>query len=539
MNRLLIVDDVAIIVDSLFELMDELPGLELECYKAYSAPEALALLGRIRIDIVLTDIKMPEMDGLELLDQIRRRWPRCKVIFLTSYNEFEYAKRAIASGGFDYLLKTEDDDKIVGAVRRAAEALREEEKMAHAIEDARRQLETYRPTLQREFFRELLQGRWTEEERLAERLEELGSPLAADEPLHLLIGRIDERPPDERYADRTLLPLSVQRIVAEMAGDRLTHFALSYDSFRIVWFVQQKGEGGIQPFLAETLASVQTACRRTLQATVSFMLAGQETAWRDAADAFRRLSARMGRGMGLRPGALLIETQAGVDAAVPESGAGEVRPRFRFDGLAELSALLDNNRRDLFFPALRELAAAASEAGAEERTALRLGLRALLLAYDAGDEDRQPGGSFANLDEPGWEEELADFAEQATRLFERRRQGQAERESEVLATIHRHIDDHLGDDISLNRLADLVQLHPSYLSRLYKELTGRGLYDYISERRLAAARKYLRQSSLKVHEIAAALGYNSSFAFARFFKSQTGVTPQEYRQFPDGSSCKQ
>lgn len=539
MNRLLIVDDVAIIVDSLFELMDELPGLELECYKAYSAPEALALLGRIRIDIVLTDIKMPEMDGLELLDQIRRRWPRCKVVFLTSYNEFEYAKRAIASGGFDYLLKTEDDDKIVDAVRRAAEALREEEKMAYSIEDARRQLETYRPTLQKEFFRELLQGCWTEEERLAERLEELGLPLAADEPLHLLIGRIDERPPAERYADRTLLPLSIQRIVAEMAGDRLTLFALPYDSFKIVWFVQQKGEGGIQPFLAETLASVQAACRRTLQATVSFMLAERETAWRDAADTFRRLSARMGRGMGLRPGALLIETQAGGDAVVPERGAGAVRPRFRFDGLAELSALLDNNRRDLFFPALRELAAAASEAGAEERTALRLGLRALLLAYDAGDEDRQPGVSLADPDEPGWEEELADFAEQAERLFERRRQGQAERESEVLATIHRHIDDHLGDDISLNRLADLVQLHPSYLSRLYKEMTGRGLYDYISERRLAAARKYLRQSSLKVHEIAAALGYNSSFAFARFFKSQTGVTPQEYRQFPDGSASKQ
>ncbi|MDG0808860.1 helix-turn-helix transcriptional regulator [Cohnella rhizosphaerae] len=307
----------------------------------------------------------------------------------------------------------------------------------------------------------------------------------------------------------------------------------------MVWFVQQKGDGGIQPFLAETLASVQTACCRTLQATVSFMLAGQETAWRDTADTFRRLSAQMGRGMGLRPGALLIGTQAGGDAAAPEGGAGAERPRFRFDGLAELSALLENNRRDLFFPALRELAAAASEAGAEERTALRLGLRALLLASDAGGEERQPGGGFDDPDEPGWEEELADFAEQAERLFERRRQGQAERESEVLATIHRHIDDHLGDDISLNRLADLVRLHPSYLSRLYKEMTGRGLYDYISERRLAAARKYLRQSSLKVHEIAAALGYNSSFAFARFFKSQTGATPQEYRQFPDGSASKQ
>ena len=106
MHRLLIVDDEEIITDSLFEVFNQVMSDELDIYRAYSAREALDWLSRTRIDIVLTDIRMPGMNGLELMDEIQIYWPRCRIIFLTGHSEFDYAYQAMKVPSVRYLLKT-------------------------------------------------------------------------------------------------------------------------------------------------------------------------------------------------------------------------------------------------------------------------------------------------------------------------------------------------------------------------------------------------------------------------------------------------
>ncbi|MEI0737800.1 AraC family transcriptional regulator [Paenibacillus sp. JTLBN-2024] len=95
--------------------------------------------------------------------------------------------------------------------------------------------------------------------------------------------------------------------------------------------------------------------------------------------------------------------------------------------------------------------------------------------------------------------------------------------------VHRYIEEHLARDISLIAIAEHVGLNPSYLSRLYKQLTGIGLSDYINEYRNLKAKEWLLNSTMKVGEIAGELGYNSALAFIRFSKKQNQATPQEYR----------
>lgn len=79
--RILIVDDEPFIVNGLAELCLGAEFLELEVYKAYSSSEALGWLKRAKMDIVLSDIKMPGLNGLALQKEISRQWPHCKVIF--------------------------------------------------------------------------------------------------------------------------------------------------------------------------------------------------------------------------------------------------------------------------------------------------------------------------------------------------------------------------------------------------------------------------------------------------------------------------
>ena len=110
--HLLIVDDEYHVVDWLAELFEEQDLLPLEVYKAYLAREALEILGKTKIDIVLSDIRMPGMDGFALADRITAEWPLAKIIFLTGYQEFEYAYKANQYKNITFLLKTEDDDMI-------------------------------------------------------------------------------------------------------------------------------------------------------------------------------------------------------------------------------------------------------------------------------------------------------------------------------------------------------------------------------------------------------------------------------------------
>ena len=150
MYRLLIVDDEPIIVDGMADLFREVSVMELEIYKAYSGDEALEWLGRIKVDIVLSDIRMPGMSGLELLEHICGQWPHCKVVFLTAHNDVEYVRKALRFGGADYLLKTESEDIIVNSVLKALKSAEAERKELQVLERAKAQLQLAEPMLRRE-----------------------------------------------------------------------------------------------------------------------------------------------------------------------------------------------------------------------------------------------------------------------------------------------------------------------------------------------------------------------------------------------------
>ena len=126
MNRLVLVDDEPDIVDGLYEVFCRESGLELDVYKAYSGIEAIEKMKNLRFDIVVTDIKMPGITGLQLLDTIYSYWPKCKVIMLTGYSEFDYVYATIHKPGAKYILKTEGDAAIIEAVRECVEENRKE-----------------------------------------------------------------------------------------------------------------------------------------------------------------------------------------------------------------------------------------------------------------------------------------------------------------------------------------------------------------------------------------------------------------------------
>ena len=290
MYRLLIVDDEPVIVESMYALLMEIKRYDVDVYKAYSAPEALTILNTKRMDVILTDIKMPGMSGLQLLEAVHHNWPGCRVIFLTGYSEFEYAYKALQYDGVSYLLKTERYERIVEVVEKTLAEIEKNLKDEDLIKKSGEQIEKALPLLQKEFLNELMDGeKW---EYGQKQLDELRIPLIAELPVIVLVGCFDNIPDNIRPQEKLRYFFTIKVTVEKFLSRHAKCIGIIYKGSHMVWLIQPirkeiSDMGGIAADDRELLTlnikgeleSVQNTARELLNTSVSFVLGSDEVRW--------------------------------------------------------------------------------------------------------------------------------------------------------------------------------------------------------------------------------------------------------------------
>ncbi|MBP3966001.1 response regulator transcription factor [Paenibacillus lignilyticus] len=532
MHRLLIVDDEPYIVSSLKELFEEAAHLELDIYCAGSAMDAIERLEQTRIDIVLSDIRMPGMTGLELLAQIRRRWPACKVIFLSGHNEFSYVQEALRQGSAGYLLKTDEEEEIVHAVANVIANMNSEQSLQSNMEKAQLRMRQAQPLLQRGFLTELAEGEPIADATREKRFQELELGLQADRPFMLVVGRIDRW--DEKYSamDKELLLYAVQNIAEEVVGHAGAFYPVMSDRSRFFWIIQV-GSGAAEAevpsrFVQESLDFIQNQCELLLHVPVSLASTEQPIEWSDLSEYYGRLNRLLIRGLGQGDRMLLYEKQED-----PDSEARISRWQSEFN---QLGTLIESGNRDAFLQLLESILerAAGRSYGIVQETYYTVAT--LLLSnmnrwglYEAVSL-KLPIHRLLHLDgHVSWQEAGDYLKRTADSIFALLDQDKSAKSNEVVDQLHGYIHKHIEGDLSLSRLADLVGLNASYLCRLYKQLTGSGLSEYITELKLTKAKELLRDPQLKIGEVALRIGLDPGY-FSRYFKKMTTLSPQEYRE---------
>ncbi|WP_052487318.1 response regulator [Gordoniibacillus kamchatkensis] len=549
MYRLLIVDNERLIVENLVDLFVKAEELQLEVYGAYSAQEALELMDQTQIDIVLSDIRMPVMGGLELQREIIARWPKCKVIFLSGYDDFEYAQQALRNNSVDYLLKTEGEQTVLLAVKKAAAQLKEALEADRLIERARVQLEAAKPVLRREYVWSLLQGDSALLKKARQAFQELELPLSSQERVLLAVGRVDDWRDDYSDADRELMLYAIQNIAEEYVSAFAHSFSLVFDKNKIVWMLQPlKTQGGPAPsrtapwaktaeFLQGAAERIRLSCKELLGLKLSFTLAGDAKDWAAAAEQFEKLKLMLNCGLGLGQETVLVDKGL-PEQAVPQGYKHEVRTELRrFESLA---ALLENGQRYHFFNEYSRLISLVGEGPAQDghlKMEIAVTLASIFLAYinrwglqtEIG--DRHDLSRLIRFDRhASWKETVDYYARLAESLFDIKWNGRIHQENDVVRHIQRYVEQNLAGDVSLTRIGEVVGLNPYYLSRLYKQLTSEGLSEYVTNVRLTKAKELLAQNVLKISDVSRSVGFASEQSFYRFFKKATGQTPQEYRE---------
>ncbi|MFC3801427.1 response regulator [Cohnella sp. GCM10012308] len=480
MTQVLIVDDEPIIVNSIHQLLSETERMDLTLHRAYNVYEALDCLQRMRIDIVISDIRMPGVTGIELQDRIVRSWPRCKVIFLTGYNDFDYARQAIRSGGIvDYVLKNEDDQVLIDAVRKALEQLEQVESREKYMAELKSELYVQQSSLRSAVLLNQMLDPLVAGGDRSDLFTGAGIALTADKPALLVVARIDEWKDGTDEADRSLLLYACQNVAEEYLRPSADFVSLVFDANRLLWFIQPGGEGGETPWSAAdrpeeevwanlrsrlygVMEVVQDTCRRMLRLSVSFAIGRAPVPWNGMSAPFRHLNALLGE-----------DTEGARSLLIQDSDT--IRPQ---------AAPSDST--------------ATREVPGQQGTAK--------LASDARLGQEQGTGTTICQD-----------------------QSEEAQQHRLVVRLNGYIQDHLHGDLSLTRLSEVVHHSPTYLSRLYKRMTGRMLSDYITDERMERARSLLAEPALRIQDVASRIGYEAAPQFNRSFKKRYKMTPQEYR----------
>ncbi|MFD2327940.1 response regulator [Cohnella sp. GCM10020058] len=533
MYSVLIVDDEPLARQSLRYLIDwKSLGYQIAAEAADGA-EALAVMKAQPISLVLTDIRMPVMNGLAFVERLRE-FSDAAVVILSGYDDFEYARQGMKMGVKDYLLKPVDEDDLEALLRLVSSEL-----AARSMQDRRQHLGE---SLQRE----LLLRRWTQGQADADELEALRDLLPWQErgglyaclliEMDFVFGggvALSER-------DIALKRFAVQNIAEEVCMGAGSLFEAGEDRYGIVLRVVE-ADRVAESLAARIAESVALYAKETVSVGVGHAVADPVRAAESFAAAEEALAAKF-----LQGGAAVLrrleppaEGMNGAAADTGAAGALQAEPVGAF--MAQLERVLaavrsqDRAATEQALASLRRSLPHSGLSAGAMRTAILYALVQLHQLLKEQGADPSPLfareiGDYGRVMTSRSADELLRFAEgKYIGVLEQLARMRAVKPNRVIAEAKAMIEAHYGENLSLRSIADRVFLNPNHLGKLFKSVTGLSFNDYLLQVRMAHAKRMLRETDLKVYEIASSVGYTELDWFYKRFKAFTGVSAGEYR----------
>lgn len=537
--QLLLVDDEASVVDSLAETLPwESIGV-VNVFKAYSGREALEILSTNSVDIMISDIRMPGMSGLELLAQVRRSWKKLKFILLSGHAEFAYAQQAMAHETFDYLLKPVSDEEILSKVALAVETVRKERDEYRMHERVAMAFQESLPKLRGELLNELLQGFKYYPGRLESRMDSLKIRIGLGEPCSLMLVRVEGQLLEMDFYSLSLIEYAIGNMAEEWFEDRFRLWSCKsvhgYLAFVITPTSQSAGElppEELEQELRQKASQLQLSVERYLRGTVSVLISQRGEFPRDVKRLYDDLLLALRRQVGNQNG-LFVQVSDEIEQQPVHSLQKLYEPPLLLhllesgnwdlteEKLTGIWNELNQNWADspehlteVFFAVYSSFASFAHKNGRE--------LAAMIGPSLSVVSGLLPSRSISSLQ--SW---IFD----SFRMLRQSVENEARDDREIaVQKIKNYVQKHLVEDVSLQRLADYMYMHPVHVSRIFKLQTGENLSDYVLRLKMELAASLLANPAMKSYEISLQLGYQNPNYFNKVFKKYYSLTPQEYRQ---------
>lgn len=477
-----------------FEFAGEAPDGEM----------ALPMIEKLHPDIVITDIKMPFMDGLELSDILKKKMPKIQIIILSGYGEFDYAKEAIKIGVTDYLTKPVTGEQLLEALNKVKQKLDKKKRQEEDIKKLQKNIKTQMKNMRYQFFGNLIRGKISVS-KLMEQGNELGIDLMAPAYNFMLFKIFSKNENDtEGYvlmikAQNTEETIQVAKdYVAALtkrmkkekelqwfagighAVERLHNLSESYDSASKAFAYQYQSSGNEAVFFdkldnekierAEDLQQVDFT-KVNSESLEEFLKNGKEEAVHLFVEDYTKTLGKSNMDSFMFCQYMLINIQVGVMKFVEKMGVEK--------------ANIDRTFKDY---------------------------KQQIAAVSTG-------------------EKAAEYIEELIRQAIRMRNERLGKKHSSLITEAKEfiVKNYQEETLSLSDVADQVGLSSSHFSTTFKQETGKSFVEFLTSVRMDKAKEMLCFTDMKASQISYEVGYKDPHYFSYLFKKTQGCTPSEYR----------
>lgn len=513
--KLFIVDDEKAVRDYIVSLPAwhrlgcKIVGQAADGWEAY---ETLSRTNADAPDVLITDIRMPYMDGIELTRQVLEDFPDMKVIFLTAHGEFEYAKQAVKLGAVDFITKPFNEDELVERVK--------------WIRDHR--LNRRRPewVQQEEWIRTLLSPATPDREKTGM----LGELETMNQSAVFLSVEIDNA---GILAD-TGKPFS-NLAIREFIADVMTLYphpywsSLSQSGVYLVLFMppavpKEQSAHEAMEVARHMLDAIQGSFGYSVSIGLSDLLPSAAALRKGLEQAQSCLDYRMliGRNSIVAYSALLSMREQKREQS--EMNRSELTDLLRKGEEAPISDYLRSLNRTFMLEGISKTRIQEACMEMVETAGQALHSFGIQPSPEETIAVRKSVLSFTILSDLMMY--MEQFLKKTATLLSSARQSAS---AHYIDTAMKFIESRYMEDITLQMLADELFVNYSYLSRLIKKETGRNFRDLLWEHRIRIAKEKLSTTNLKHYEVAYAVGFKDAAHFSQLFKKMTGKTPGDYK----------
>lgn len=540
MHTILLVDDEPVTRNGLKTLVNwaEL-GLKLIA-EADDGSTALPLLQQLKPDILLTDVRMPGMDGLALAKEAQFLLPQLKTVFISGYSDVDYVRSALKMGAYDYILKPIDMNELHACLSKVVKRLESESKAKISMDLLERQAEQGRPLIKQQLLSRLMLDTTAPPVQVLERLETLGVAAPDREYCVLLLS------PDEGEAERCqgfqdnwkLLETAICNISQEILLSCAPCHFLEDPLVQQQPVVVLAAKSGIlqENQIYAAAANLCQVLKKYLQLSLSVGIGSivpsltlLQNSYQTATSALKH---RLYRG--------------GAQVLVSAAETAEPQPAAATAGAEQIQELLRSPEEKHL---LQWLAAYFRHLAATRNTDIsfyRARVSQIIFETYVVLQEELSGSGESDLNHQNILDKL--YKTQSLSQMEKLITGYCtdvqtlirlkndDATKGIIQQVKKRIQAEFHHPLTINELAADVYLSPTYLCMLFRQEAGITINNFQTQVRMENAKRLLSDYRNKLYDISEAVGYSNPSYFSRQFKKYTGMLPSEYRNRMGGEA---
>lgn len=485
--------------------------------------EALAVIEKEQPDVIVTDISMPLMDGIELIRRVRESNLRVYIIVLSCHDDFEYVKEAMKLGANEYVLKNSlNEDSLFEMLEKTKAQLVGMQTKQKEVDETKKLVEMGRHSLRYHFFNGLLSGSFSQKEREDKRMAAgIQGKFTNSAVVSLFMPGFGEMKGRlsaldlEQYSQYLLRRL--YETLSELLGEEKKYVEEVYLGEGVFCCFLDLSRIHRSSLMRQRLTNVATACYRcskdepyTFVVGVSGTCFGEE----GIRQAFQQVREVTKLFFYEDSNILYYDGEPFISRELPEEAQGLLK---------RLPSYIDGQQGNEFRDAYRKTVEVFEKCHTEARIVLHW-----LKELDQKVGLERESNFYGKFMKVGQLTQLGD--EYCKKLLNSRGKEVPAGVGPVVHTAVDFMHEHYREQIGLTETAEAAKVNPAYLSYLFKQEMGIGFSGYLMDLRMECAKALLKNTNEKIKDVAALSGMNDYHYFSKAFKKQTGVSPADYRR---------